>query len=247
MSQTGQITTSLKRCLRSQGLTYRDLAKALNLSESSVKRLFSEQTFSLHRLEEICRFLGMSIYELSQIAAVHDNNRTSQLSEQQEQALAADPPLLAYFYLLLIGWKPHRIGRRLDLDEPGQQRCLTRLARLGLIDLMPRKQVRLLTDARIQWRAGGPIRRRYEKQVKNEFIDYYFSGADESLKLENSELTDASIKILMKRIERLAEEFSELAELDRSIPHEQKRGFGMLLAARPWTFWNAIEKLPEIG
>lgn len=245
MSQTSQITKALKRCLRSQGLTYRDVAAALKLSESSVKRLFSEQTFSLQRLEEICRFLGMSIYELSQIAAVHDDNRARQLTEEQEQALAADTVLLSYFYLLLIGWKPHRIGKRLDLDEPGQQLCLTRLARLGLIDLMPRKKVRLLTDARIQWRAGGPIRSRYEKRVKSEFINYGFNSADDKLKLENSELTEASIKILLKRIDRLAEEFSELAELDRSIPHEQKRGFGMLLAARPWTFWNAIEKLPK--
>lgn len=244
MSQTSQITKTLKRCLRAKGLTYRELADALKLSESSVKRLFSTQTFSLHRLEEICRFLGMSVYELSQIAAAHDDKGASELSEQQETALAAEPLLLSYFYLLLIGWTPNRIGRRLDLDEPGQQLCLTRLARLGLIDLMTGKKVRLLKDARIQWRAGGPIRSRYEQRVKNEFIDYPFDASEERLKLENSELTDASIKILLKRIDRLAEEFSELAELDRSVPHEQKRGFGMLLAARSWTFWNAIEKLP---
>lgn len=246
MSQTRQITKTLKRCLRSQGLTYRDVADALSLSESSVKRLFSQETFSLQRLEEICRFLDMSIYELSRLASAHDDGRGNQLSDEQEEALAADPLLLSYFYLILTGWKPHRIGKRLGLDEPGQQRCLTRLARLGLIDLMPRKQVRLLTDARIHWRANGPIRTRYESRVKREFIDFGFKGSDEVLRLENSELSDASIKVLLRRTGRLAEEFSELAELDRSLPHEQKRGFGLLLGARPWTFWNTIGNLPNM-
>ncbi len=247
MSQTGQITRTLKRCLRSQGLTYRDLADGLNLSESSVKRLFSERTFSLQRLEEICRFLDMSIYELSRLAAAHDHGRVNQLSVEQEEALAGDPVLLSYFYLLLTGWKPRRIARRLGLDEPGQQRCLTRLARLELIDLMPRKRVRLLTDSRIQWRANGPIRARYESRVKREFIDFDFNGTDEVLNLENSELSEASIKVLLRRIARLAEEFSELAELDRSLAHEQKRGFGLMLAARPWTFWNSIGNLPDLN
>ena len=53
MSQTDQILTALKKCLRAKGLTYRDVAAALELSEASVKRLFSEQSFSLKRLEEI--------------------------------------------------------------------------------------------------------------------------------------------------------------------------------------------------
>lgn len=245
MSQTSQITTALKRCLRSQGLTYLDLAQALELSESSIKRLFSEQTFSLQRLEEICRFLGMSIFELSRLASSQDEDPANQLSDEQEQALAADPLMLSYFYLLLIGWKPHRIGKRLDLDEPSHQLCLTGLARLKLIDLRPRKQVRLLTDARVRWRPNGPIRRRYEERVKREFIDCKFASEFETIRLENSELSEASIRVVLKRIDKLVQEYSELADLDRSLPHEEKRGFGVLLAVRPWTFWNAIGDLTE--
>ncbi len=247
MSQTSQMTGALKRCLRAKGLTYRDVAQALGLSESSVKRLFSEQTFTLQRFEEICRFLGMSVFDLSRLAAAQDQDRANELSAEQEEALAADPLLLSYFYLLLIGWKAHRIGKRLKLDEAGQQRCLTRLARLELIDLMPRKQVRLLTDPRIKWRASGPIRARYEGLVTREFIDFGFAGSDEILSLENSELSDASIKVLLRHIGRLADEFSELAELDRNLPHDQKRGFGLLIAARPWTFWNVIGNLPQMN
>ena len=71
MSQTSDLLAALKKCLRAKGLTYRDVAQALQLSEASIKRLFSEQTFSLSRLEDVCRFLDMSIYDLARLAR-HD-------------------------------------------------------------------------------------------------------------------------------------------------------------------------------
>lgn len=243
MSQTAHLIETLKRCLRAKGLTYRDVATALSLSESSVKRLFSEKTFSLQRLEEVCRYLEMSIYDLSRLAASRDDHRADRLTPEQESALAADPVLLSYFYLLLLGWKPHRIGRRLKLDEAGQFQYLNALADLRLIELMPRKQVRLLTDSRISWNATGPVRRRYESQVKREFLDHPFDASHETFRLESSELSDASIHVLLRRIERLAEEFSELTEIDRHLPQEQKRSFGILIGARPWTYWSIVGEL----
>ncbi|MEA3108945.1 MAG: hypothetical protein QOI88_3550, partial [Gammaproteobacteria bacterium] len=36
--------------------------------------------------------------------------------------------------------------------------------------------------------------------------------------------------------ERLAAEFRDLAELDRTLPSRDKRSIGMLLATRPWVF-----------
>ena len=244
MSQTSHLISTLKRCLRAKGVTYRDVAAAIGLSESSVKRLFSEKTFSLQRLEEICRYLEMSIYELSRLAAAGDDHRSDRLTDEQETALAADPVLLSYFYLLLIGWKPYRIGQRLKLDEAGQVRYLNQLDRLRLIELMPRKRARLLTDSRISWSATGPVRRRYESQVKREFVSHAFAAANESFRLESSELSDASISVLLRRVDRLVEEFSELTEIDRHLPQEKKRSFGILLGARPWTYWNIVGEFP---
>ncbi len=240
MTQTARLLAALKQCLRARGLTYRDLAAELGLSESSVKRLFSEQTFSLKRLEEVCQVLDMTIHELSRLAAAGAGTANDELSPAQEEALAADPRLLAFFYLLTIGWKAHRIRRRLAIDERDELRCLNRLQRLGLIEVMPRKRLRLLTGNRIRWSAAGPIRRRYESRIKHDFVDYAFATADDALNLEYSELSEASITILRRRVEQLAAGFQELAEVDRHLPPQEKRGFAVLLAARPWTFWDSV-------
>lgn len=246
MSQTAALIHTLKRCLRAKGLTYRDVAAALGLSESSVKRLFSEKAFSIQRLEEVCRLMEMSLFELSRLAAYREDHRADQLTNGQEAALAADPLLLSYFYLLLVGWKPYRIARRLRLDEAAHDRYLNQLDRLGLIELFPRRRVRLLTDIRIRWTPDGPVRRRYESQVKRRFVDHAFGAAQESLSLESSELSDASISVLLRRIDRLVEEFAELTEIDRHLPQEQKRSFAILMAARPWTFWDIVGEFPAV-
>ena len=115
MTQTSELLLALKRCLRAHGHTYRDLAVALDLSEASVKRLFSEQSFTVKRLEQACRFLDMNIHELSRLTRMHEEAEPRELSLAQEQALAADPDLLLAFYLLINGWKPYQV--RADLGS----------------------------------------------------------------------------------------------------------------------------------
>jgi hypothetical protein len=41
---------------------------------------------------------------------------------------------------------------------------------------------------------------------------------------------------LIRKLERVAYEFRDLAELDRTLPSRDKRSIGVLLAARPWVF-----------
>ena len=47
MSQTSRMVTALKKCLHAKGAAYRNLAEALSLSEASVKRVFSKESFGL--------------------------------------------------------------------------------------------------------------------------------------------------------------------------------------------------------
>jgi DNA-binding Xre family transcriptional regulator len=83
MHQTSQLVSALKKFLRAKGVTYRDVATALELSEASVKRIFANKSFSLLRLDQICQFLEISIYELTRLAAQGDQRQISTLSIEQ--------------------------------------------------------------------------------------------------------------------------------------------------------------------
>ena len=65
MTETQQLLAALKRELRVRHLTYRDVAKALGLSEPSVKRLFSSGRFTLDRLAALTGLLGLTLAELT--------------------------------------------------------------------------------------------------------------------------------------------------------------------------------------
>lgn len=241
MSQTRDLLNSLKRCLRAQGLTYKDVAEALDISEPSVKRIFSEQTFSLQRLEDVCRFLDISIYDLARMTRIGTEDEITQLTMQQERGLAKDALVLTYFYLLLTGRTPAKIAREFGLDELQQATMLARLSKLKLVELLPKNNARLLTGRRIDWRHEGPIRKLYQKQVQQAFMDSGFRGSDEVFRFDTGELSVASVSVITKKFEKLSQEFDEFAELDISTSVTNKKAYGLMVSFRPWTFWQILE------
>lgn len=241
MNQTQNILSSLKKCLRIRGLTYRDLADSLGISEASVKRNFSENSFSLQRLEQVCQFLDMSFYDLARLTRLGSEEDITALSVQQEEALAKDPLVLTYFYLLLTGRSPSKIATEFGLDDLQQSTMLARLSKLGLVELLPKNNARLLTSRRIDWRHNGPIRKMYQQEVQRAFMDSDFKESDEIFRFETGELSPASVSLLAKKLEKLAQEFDEFTELDISTTPTGKKAYGMMLCFRPWAFWQILE------
>jgi DNA-binding Xre family transcriptional regulator len=236
VSESTQIIEALKRSLKTRGLTYRSLAPKLGLSEATIKRVFSEETFSLQRLEAICSAIGMTMSELVKMAAEAREPRAQYLSLEQEQLLASDSRLLACFYLLLNGRSSAEIVQRMGLTERELRALYVKLDAARLIELQPRLRARLRVGPVISWRTDGPVHRVYEKQVKAEFLQSEFQGTHELLLFRSAELSDASTKILLRKLEQLAKDFAELARLDVAVPADEKNNVGMLIAFRPWTF-----------
>ena len=93
MSTTQDLVNALKSELRAAGVTYADLADALGMSESSVKRVFAKSDMPLSRIDEMLRVLKMDFAELARkVADAQPLSR--QLTVEQEAAVVADrtPP-----------------------------------------------------------------------------------------------------------------------------------------------------------
>jgi transcriptional regulator with XRE-family HTH domain len=89
MSTTQDLVLALKAELRTAGLTYADLAAALGMSESSVKRVFAKADMPLSRIDEILRVLKMDFAELAR-KVVDTQPLAHELTEKQEAAVVAD-------------------------------------------------------------------------------------------------------------------------------------------------------------
>ncbi|MDH5230269.1 MAG: helix-turn-helix transcriptional regulator [Gammaproteobacteria bacterium] len=236
MSQTTQIIQALKKALRAKGLTYAQVAKQLDLSEASIKRLFSEQSFSLSRVEQILQLLDMSFFDLVKLTKMASDEQIRTLTLEQEEALASDPLLVTYFYLLNNGWKVEELCETYDIDPIQTTKLLTTLDKLKLIELYPNNRVRLRTARSIAWRKGGPLLKLYEKKVKVEFFQSEFAEENELMEFDTAELSDASAKVMQRKVEKLHMEFDELAEADMSLPLHKKQRYGLMVAIRPWTY-----------
>ena len=100
MAQTKLIVETLKKELRKQAINYKQVAQKLQLSEASVKRLFTECSFTLDRIEQVCELLN---YEISDLVHQMEKNveLTQQLTLDQETELVSDIKLLLMAYFLM--------------------------------------------------------------------------------------------------------------------------------------------------
>jgi transcriptional regulator with XRE-family HTH domain len=233
MSDTARLIDTLKKLLKAQGHTYADVARRVGLSEASVKRLFASKTFTLARLEAFCRVLDIDFFELAKLARGRADE-VREMSERQEAALAGDARLLGVFYLLLSDWSVGDILASYALTRAEATRLLVRLDRLDLIEFGPHDRVRLRVPKRLRLHPGGPIHRAHGKRVLDAFIAAEFDRIGGHFRFEYRELSKASYELMQRRLDRLAAEFLELAELDATMPSKRRQTTGLLLAMRPW-------------
>src|SRR5512145_1595277 len=128
MSEADQLIAALKKQLKSQGMTYRDVARALKLSEPSVKRLFASGRFTVERLVQISNLLGYTLAELSKEAQA-GQARLSSLTEKQEREVVSDSKLLMVAVCTLNHWTMDEIVAYYALSAPECIKYLLQLDR----------------------------------------------------------------------------------------------------------------------
>lgn len=235
MPQLANLLDELKRHLRKQGITYLQIARHLKMSESSVKRMFSRQSFSAKRLEAICNLAGLEIADLVELMNRHREYLT-ELTPEQEEALLRNPKLLLLTYLLLNGWQLAEVTRDFAIDPPELERLLIHLHRAKIIELLPLNRFKLLTARNFAWRNDGPVQELFSKLVQREFLASHFDGPDEQFKFVGGLLSPGSLAQLKQSIDRLAREFDELNKRDAALPIAERRGCSAVFALRPWEF-----------
>lgn len=231
---TREIVETLKKVLKARGMTYAELARALKLSTPTVKRLFSERSFTLERLEEILRVLETDLYEVARMSR-NGNRGAAELSLEQETALAKDARLFSIFWLVTNEWRFDEIVAEFRISAAQLTAYYARLDRLRLIDWRPGNRARLRVPKRYVWRRGGPLRKAYGLKVVTEFMRSRFDSPVDAFHFEALELTTESAVVVKRRLERVAAEINDLVEADASAPAKKRVALGVLLAARPWS------------
>lgn len=235
MARSLKLIAVLKKQLRSAGITYKQLANLLNLSESAIKHMFSSNNMSLERLDAICEHLGMELSDLAAIAE-DDAAKITQLPLQAEKDLVNDMRLLLVAYCVMNYWTVADITQQYQISETDCIQYLARLDKMKLIELQTNNRVRLLVSANFAWHSNGPIERFFRQQVQSQFFSADFTGSGEMRIVKNGNMSLACRKQLVERLNTLGDFFEEMNNQERSIDINEKQGTTMVLAIRQWQF-----------
>ena len=235
MPQTQQLIDTLKHTLKAHKKTYADVARIWDLSEASVKRVFAERNLSLIRLEQACGLVDMEISDLVQLMNQRAHHIV-QLTRDQEEEIAGDRVLLLVTVCALNRWTFDEILQYFKISKPQAIKCLARLDRLKVIDLLPGNRIKLLISPNFHWIENGPIQKLFHGRLLNDFFNSGFDRETEKLVVVNGMLSHKSNAVLQKKMERLAREFDELNDGDAGLPLNQRHGVTMVVAMSDWRF-----------
>jgi transcriptional regulator with XRE-family HTH domain len=245
MSQTKLIIDTLKLELRKQGMTYKQVADVLGLTESSVKRIFAEYSFSLARLGQVCELMHLDIADL-----IHQMEKnitlTTQLSLEQETELIADTRLLLMAHFLMSKFEFSDIIRIYEISETEGIRLLAKLDRMKIIELQPGNRVKLMISNNFKWIPNGPIQRFHEQGVQSEFFNSSFNGDGELQLFVSGMFSRSANAELIKKLEHLANDAHDLKTESESLPLDQRFGCSLVMAIRPWELklFDQLRRVP---
>ncbi len=235
MATSSDLIDALKRELKSANFTYAELAKKIKMSESSVKRMFSQREMTLSRIDEICRAIKIDFADLARTVA-DTQLLVQELSHDQEKALVDSKHTLLVGICCLSQWTFEQIVSTYKISEPECIKALTQLDRLGILELKPLNRYRMKLAKTFRWRPEGPIMQFFRKHVLPDYYAGSFAAQDETLMLVHGSIGKEAALNMQEKLQRLGHEFAQQHLADQRLPVSQREGYTLVLAMREWEF-----------
>ncbi|AOS80865.1 MULTISPECIES: helix-turn-helix domain-containing protein [Hydrogenophaga] len=235
MSTTADLITAIKRELKSAHMTYADLARAMGMAESSVKRMLAKGDMSLSRIDAICRALKLDFAELSRRVA-DAQPLVTELTPAQERAVVADKKLLLVAICVLSQWTTEQISATYRLGEAECVKYLAQLDRIGIIELRPLNRYRLKLAKTFRWRPHGPVMNFFREHALLDYFAGGFDGPGEGLMLVHGSVSRTLAPLFLERLQRVAQDFAQQHQTDQKLAEKDREGYTLVLAMRSWEF-----------
>jgi DNA-binding Xre family transcriptional regulator len=235
MSTTADLVLALKQELKAASMTYADLAQALGMAESSVKRMLAKGDMSLSRVDAVCRALKLEFSELARRVA-DAQPMLDEMTEAQERAVVADKKLLLIAICVLSHWTLEQIVAAYRLTEAEVIKYLVQLDRIGIITLRPMNRYRLKLAKAFRWRPHGPVMNYFRE---NALLDYFsggFEGHGEGVYLIHGSISRSVAPSFLERMQSVAQDFAQQHLADQKLPDKDRTGYTLLLGMRSWEF-----------
>jgi DNA-binding Xre family transcriptional regulator len=232
VSASAFLFESIKAHLRARSLTYAELAAALDVSEGTVKRIFSRKRCSTAQLDAMCAFLQLELADLVRTVP-RPRRLLERLTWKQEEQVTGDAKLFVVAVCVLHLLRVEEILQYYDLSEAECLSKLLALERIGFLELHAGNRYRLLVARTFRWIPDGPIAQLAKREM-TDFFDHSFDEPGELLQVLNVRVSHASRTSLLSRLQRVAEAYNEQHVADAGLPLAERHPVSVWLAVRAW-------------
>ncbi len=203
----------IKMVMKRKGYKYADLAKAMQVSETTVKRILTKDDPSLPKLFFIFDWLGLNLAQVAQLMEKQTQEVFTEYSVEQEEFLVNNPGHQCIFEDLLAGYSPEEVAKKYNLSSKSLHKYLLDLDTHNFIELHPHNRVRLLGKGALKIRADGPLRTKFVDLFAKLFGFIQYQG----MKLANRDPkygygANSKLRMRPKTFEQLKKEIVEIEE-----------------------------------
>lgn len=213
------LLNTLKKILKSKGLTYKEIGQFLDLSEVSVKRIFSQNDCSLSRLSAICSLVNLSILELSELTKKASENENFHLSAKQEKTFSENLKLFYFFRELYRGEAYLQVLKELSLEKEEGFLYLRKLESLEILEVLPYDQFKFKIKGRIRPKINGELFNKIIKDIDQQFLSYVYKN------IENQESCFHSSEVFLRKksFDKMVIEINEIGKKYRDIAYQEEK------------------------
>jgi len=212
-----KLLRTLREVLKSKNFTYALLAQKLDVSEVTVKRIFSTQNCNLQTIFQICDVVGISFFDLAALSN-QEQEKDYVLTDEQEKFFATNPAFFGILRSLHRGTNPNTIAKQWGLNQQRLFRVLRKLEQLNLLEVLPQNQVRMKTLGNLRFQHQGPLARKILRPQILQFLDH----VDDVLKNDDVCLHSAEVELSPAHISELVEEIHALGAKYRARAFRDK-------------------------
>lgn len=209
------VMNELKRALKRQNTSYAELAREMDLPESTLKKWFNAKDGSFDRIISICQVLGLPVYAVIKNAE-EQNVQTFTFSETQQKFFLKDKTCFAIYWLLVYErMTADEVMKRLGIDQKVMDRAMLGLDKIKLVQYGPNNSLKIPKMRPIRWKFEGEFMVELLRSWVTEiFKDNLANKKDASMMLQFFQLTPQSEDELRREIALLEEKFARRTILE---------------------------------
>lgn len=231
--ESNQIFSSLKKVLKTKGITYASLAKKLQMAESSVKRIFANENCSLDKLVDICTVLEISLSQLTDLYSAGSLPEL-EIHPEAESFFLKNPHYFSFLRQLSLYDSVKEVQNKNNLNSSSTKKYLTALEELNLVKKVKKKQYEIVRSGFLKLSENGELLAKLTEQWSENLLDkaltretgYQLQIASTRLKIESINHFRSEIKNLIKRLK-------DQGHLENLVSNDDVQPFGVCLVSGP--------------